>query len=150
MTDNCLFRQRRGLLCLLLIFTAMMAAVSGCSKPDEKAVLKERVTAYWQAKISGDLSRMYDLEYPLLKKETSRDKYLEQKKKMIVQYQNPVIQSINLDKSGDSADVKIKVVAGVKPLKAKNTFKAPVVITDHWVKAEDGKWYHVPKNIMKK
>lgn len=143
-----------GVLCLVLAFT-VIAAFTGCSKQkqktvqDEKAALKGRVTAYWQAKASGDLSKAYDMEYPLLKKEVSRDDYLKNKK-MLVKYQDIAIQEVELDKGGNAADIKIKVVARVKPPGAKNTFKAPVVITDHWVKAEDGKWYHVPKNIIKK
>jgi hypothetical protein len=68
----------------------------------------------------------------------------------VVKYREPTIEAVQIDESGNAADVRIKVIAGVRPRGAKNAFEKPFSINDRWVKTDDGVWYHVPKSGINK
>ena len=132
-----------------IFFCVLLIALGSCSRVDDEQALRSRVQEYWHMRCKGQVSDLYRYEYPLFKKEITQSEY-EKYYKLIVQYENATVGQISIDPSGDAADVKINVVAGIKPPGSRKVFKHPVEITERWVKGPDGVWYHVPKKILKR
>jgi hypothetical protein len=122
---------------------------AACAPDGGETELRNRANLYWKYRSAGQTDLMYDMEYPVLRNQIDKNTYIK-RYALVVKYREPVIESVQIDESGIAADVRIKVIAGVRPRGAKNTFERPFSINDRWVKADDGVWYHVPKSRVKK
>jgi len=134
----------KGLFLFVFISTLLVA----CSNDGGEAELRKRVDLYWKYRSNAQTDLMYDMEYPVLKNRMDKNTYIK-RYAPVVKYREPVIESVQIDEDGKAADVRIKVIAGVRPQGAKNTFERPFSIDDRWVKADDSMWYHVPKSGLK-
>ena len=132
----------------LFLFAFISTLLVACSNDGGEAELRKRVDLYWKYRSNAQTDLMYDMEYPVLKNRMDKNTYIK-RYAPVVKYREPVIESVQIDEDGKAADVRIKVIAGVRPQGAKNTFERPFSIDDRWVKADDSMWYHVPKSGLK-
>jgi len=135
-----------GVSCLCCIICAVFVA---CSSDGGETELRKRADLYWKYRSVAQTDLMYDMEYPVLTNRMDKNTYIK-RYAPVVKYREPAIESVEIDEGGNAADVRIKVIAGVRPQGAKDTFETPFSINDRWVKADDGIWYHVPKSSVKK
>ena len=133
----------------LFLFAIIGLVFAACSSDGGETELRNRADLYWKYRSAGQTDLIYDLEYPVLRNQMDKNTYIK-RYAPVVKYREPTIEAVQIDESGNAADVRIKVIAGVRPRGAKNTFERPFSINDRWVKADDGVWYHVPKSRVKK
>jgi len=131
------------------LFTFIGGVFVACTPDGGETELRNRADLYWNYRSTGQTDLMYDMEYPVLRNQMEKNTYIK-RYAPVVKYREPVIETVQIDESGNAADVRIKVIAGVRPRGAKNTFERPFSINDRWVKADDGVWYHVPKSSVNK
>ena len=136
-----------GVFLLVAFLVGLFAACASNNRG--KADLRNRVKLYWKYKAAGKAGLMYDLEYPVLKDQVDRDTYI-RRYVPVIKYRKPTIEAIQIDKDSTTADVQIKVIVAVRPKGIKDAFERPFSIKEHWVKADDGIWYHVPRSLVKR
>lgn len=138
--------ERFKLFSFLLIFFLIISV--GCAKnviknvsDSDEAVLKERVKAYWNHKVKGELDKMYQLEYPLYKKTMSLVKYIRLHSNPLIQYENFEVIDVK-KKEDDVADAKLMVNVKLK-VPGEKPFEHSTRLDETWMRI-DGEWYHVP------
>lgn len=133
---------------LLLALSIAAMLIAACSGKNDKEIVKERALKYWTLKSQKKVRDMYEFESPHFRDMVSSEQYVKYYT-LITEYGQPDIVNVAIDDEGKTADVKIKIIAGINPPGFKNTFRHPLTVTDQWVKGSDGIWYHVPAKSMK-
>jgi hypothetical protein len=123
----------------LIIFSGCATKETVKSLSDEE-VLRERVMAYWNYRVSRELDKAYAYEYPLGK--TDLTKYVQVNSNPMMGYKSYEIKTIR--EKDEVADVELLIVPWVKVPGAKPLEHA-TTITDRWVKLEKV-WYHVSRS----
>ncbi len=126
-----------GIFFFLIIFFGCATKEAVKSVSDEE-VLKERVTAYWNYRIKGELEKAYDYEYPLAKRPLTT--YIAQHESPLLKYKSFELKSI-MKNAGDVADVELTILPVVKVPGAK-AFEHTLTITERWVKVDEV-WYRM-------
>lgn len=130
---------RLAIILLVVLFLAGCASLGGVSAPERtEARLKERATAYWEARRLGDFHTFFSMESaglpggwmtPIMAAKWGREVRLEQVE----------IKDVRID--GESATLTLS--AQVRFLMMANTGMQPFhqVVEDRWVWTH-GDWYH--------
>jgi hypothetical protein len=134
---------------LLFLFAISGVVFTACSFDGGEAELRNRADLYWKYLSAGQTDLMYDMEYRVLRNQMDKNVYI-RRHAPVVKYREPTIETVQIDKSGTMADLRIKVIASVRPRGTKKAFERPFSLNDRWVKADDGVWYHVPKSSVNK
>ena len=143
-------RQKHIYLEILLILIFFLIIFPGCAKKEaikkvsDDDVLRQRVMVYWNAMINEEYEKMYEIEYPLFKKETTRSKYIRFMSNPSMKYDSyEIIDIKRVD--ADVSEVNGKVNVTLKPFGAK-PLTVDRVLSERWVRVE-GEWYHVPGRL---
>lgn len=134
---------------LFLLFVFLGGLFAACATDGGETELRNRANLYWKYMSAGQTDLMYDMEYRVLRNQMDKNVYI-RRHAPVVKYREPTIETVQIDKSGTVADLRIKVIASVRPMGTKKALERPFSINDRWVKADDGVWYHVPKSHVKK
>jgi len=133
-----------------LFFWLLTAACAGTLEKTEPAVppetaLKERVTAYWEAKMKGDLEKTYLLQTPDFRKRIRIVEYIKADAGGFL-IKEARIESITIDGSSARVDLVIRT-----HLLRIRTPKKGITrhLADYW-KFVDGLWYHTTPPRPKK
>ena len=123
----------------LIIFTGCSIKDTTKSVSDEE-VLRDRVIAYWNFKISQDFDKSYVYEHPLYRKQVNMVKYIGGFNTEVVKWTAVKVEDIKMD--GPSAMVGLKITAKVK-LPGIKSSEDDSRVKEEWRKV-DNVWYHVP------
>lgn len=127
-----------AIFCLLILAgCATKEAVKNVSDED---ILRERVTAYWNYRIKGDMDKAYSYEDLYTKNMVSMSKYIAGGMNPLVQWSGFELVEIKM-KNADTAAVKIKANLKIKAPGAK-AFEHDMMMVDQWVR-DEGYWYHL-------
>ena len=124
----------------LIILTGCFIKDATKSVSDEE-ILRERVVAYWDHKISQDFDKSYVYEYPLYRNQVNMVKYIGGFNTEVVKWTAVKVEDIKMD--GPSARVGLIIRARVKLPGMKPT-EDDTRIDEDWQKV-DNVWYHVPE-----
>jgi hypothetical protein len=140
-------RVLSGFTVVILLAALFLIISSGCSpkeivknKPEEET-LRERVMAYWDSMVKEDYGKIYEIEYPLFRKETTRSKYINYMSNPMIRYNSYEITRIKMKDAG-LAEVNEKVNVTLKPFGAK-ALTIDREVSEKWMLV-GGHWYHVP------
>jgi len=130
---------------LLLIIFPGCATKDAIKRESDVNILRERVIAYWNYKMEGDLVKSYEYESPLNKMTLTN--YIKRYSDPAIRYKSFEVESIN-KVDDDVADVRLTIVPIVKVPGAR-AFEYTTTITERWVSVKD-EWYHTSKKVGNK
>ena len=131
----------------LIIFLgcAKKEAIKNISNNEE--TLRDKAMTYCGYMVRKEFDKMYELEYPLYRKNVSLVKYILKVSNPKVGFQSCEVSDMRI--KGDAAETDLKVKLRLKVPGAK-AFDYDRIITEHWVNI-DSVWYHVPdKEVTQK
>ncbi len=124
----------------IVFWTVLIALLAGCASlgASREEALRRRVTAFWDARLAGDLVTQYDYEAASRTGKTTLQKYVSSKGG--IRYLSYRIEAIRFPEPGRAeVDLVLKYLVPpviTKPVEAR--------ITQNWVLI-DGQWYHQEK-----
>jgi hypothetical protein len=146
-TVNGVLVSRKGLLSLV---AGSLIILSGCATKDavrsasDEDVLRERIAAYWDHRIKGELDKTYEFEDPFYRKKVGLVSYIKSFGGM-VKWKAVAVKDIEVSDNAAVVDLKITTDVRLPETKATDVTSA---VKEKWVKV-DGVWYHVPGRYKK-
>jgi len=122
-----------SVMCFMLIPSLCNGWLFGGSDETE-TVLREKVTKYWNSKLTGDLITCYQLEEPNFQKRVPISQYV---KGGNVIYKEVKLKSIKKDGVNAIATINFKYI--IPAFGSRVVFSD--TLNDEWIKI-DGKWFH--------
>jgi hypothetical protein len=116
-----------------VLFALGLACMVASACRGKQASLEDRVKAYWDARIKGQVEQTYEFEAP---GSMDKEAYLQKMRSMPVAFRKSTIESIK--ESGDEAEVKLRQEFLLPGLSR----SASSSMLDKWVKVR-GRWYHM-------
>ena len=149
------FGHYRKVLLLLLIFAVVSCAGIRKSPKTGEELLRERVDAYWNLRVEGELDKTYQFEYPLYRKKVSYNSYLRRFSNPTFRFED--IKVTHIDVKDKEANIKLKVKVVIRGINRRalvvgairnnrRSFEADAVIKDKWIRWRDV-WYHIPDDF---
>ncbi len=123
---------------LLFLLSACDATRGGLVSQDQKEILKERATAYWQHKINESFEKAYLYEDSFLRKKMSLTDYLQMG--VGVKWLEVDIKDVVIDGKNARVKVWLRYISTMGNYVPKDGRKR--TISDYWV-FENNSWYHV-------
>jgi hypothetical protein len=138
---------RKVLLICIPIFIFFSCATL---KQDTQDNLRERINAYYKAKIANDNKEAFKYENMGLDEKFTEGSYISNAAKSPVGLLEANILSINLNEARDVALVKMSLKYKLQPIKGfeKFTQVQEPTVEDKW-KYTKGNWYHVIRGVTR-
>jgi hypothetical protein len=135
---------------LLGLVVGLLMISSGCATkdlvkpPSDEDVVRERVAAYWDQRIKGNLDKTYEFEDPFYRKKVGLVSYIRSFGGAVT-WKAVTIRNIEMSDTSAVVDLQITTDVRLPDIKARDVES---VATEKWVKV-DGVWYHVPGRYKK-
>jgi hypothetical protein len=111
--------------------------------------LRERVEAFYKAKIDSDYKEAFKYEHMSLDEQFTVQFYMSNAAKSPMEFQEATIVSINMDETKDSALVKMKMKYKLMQMKHFEKFgQMEQTLEEKWV-FKNNNWYHIIHGLTK-
>ena len=135
--------MRKGLAAVTLLVCAAAVASCGGSDPEESSIesLRERVTAYWEARSVGDLEGAHAYYEPDFREHYDPAEFASafaRLNRFAPRFQG--IESVEADESEDRAKVGVQLAASVSA-EGIEGYRLDSTVDETWVLVDDA-WWH--------
>ena len=140
--------MRKGIAAVTLLVCAAALASCGGSDPDEQAIesLRERVTAYWEARTAGNLEEAHAYYEPDFREHYDAAEFattFARLNRFAPRFRG--IESVDVDESGERAKVGVRLDASVSA-EGLEAYRLDSTVDERWVLV-DGAWWHAAEAL---
>ena len=128
-----------AIICLIILWGCATKEVI-TNIPDEE-VLRNRVVKYWDHKVKEEFDKSYNYEDPLLRKNISMIKYIQNINTNFVKWIGADIENLSLENDVAYVDLKLKIRVMADPL---HYADKDVYVKEKWIRVDEV-WYHTPQ-----